>query len=731
VGKKKKFGATPAWVALGLGGAVALHSMVPDSTRGLFLRGQQLENLGQYRLALRAYRVLTKLHPESPWAAQALNRQAAILVALGRDSGDVSQLREAMNLYREVAHKYPTSPFAGEALIFAGDIAFMDLKDWSAAKAIYADLLDRFPGSPEYASQATVKLGRVALAQRDREGARKWFQNVLLNYPKLAERCAEAQFHLGVLYETLWNDPQHKQWARNAYQATFKLYPQSIYAGQAKDRLGLLFFDEASRTPSSRRVLVNVPPISDDILAGDEGTQDTSTAGTDLLDSDAQNGSMGTALRLLLASRGLDVDEVVLRGWSLRPFVAGLDPAQPGRVVGAASTSDWERVLDCAGLRYVPSSGGKAGEALRDLQKELDLARPPLLFNGRWSLAVGYDSSRGLVFLQSQGARIERVSTSELAKTWDVDAPIGSHFAIIGAWAAGEKPLLPDKAGAGWPSRFEVTPTPRALDDPVPTPAPTATPLPGLDTATYQYTLPALSMQAAHARAMSRASNLLARPSAGRVLLGAEALEALANAFDNAARRSQVLEARPSVANSEHSTSGQKSEPGSSELPARASSGAPDGESPLPASEGVSGTQPQPAPKTQPQSSPTQPNAPNPAPNRPVPVDGAAQRAQGLRAWFDEPLSAWLQARRDGAAFCAIAAEQNHKPEWQRASDELKASISALEGARAAMPQPQALQLAPGQNELPEPTRAALREVARLLRQARDSERRAASLMRQ
>ncbi len=721
---KKKWGTAPGWLALGLGGAVALHSLLPDSTRGLFLRGQQLEILGQYRLALRAYRVLTKLHPESPWAAQAFNRQAAILLALGRGSGDVGQLRAAMSQYRDVARKYPTSPFAGEALLFAGDIAFTDLKDWGAARAIYEELLDRYPGSREYASQATVKLGRVALAQRDRESARKWFQSVLLSYPQLPERCAEAQFHLGVLYETLWSDPEHKQWARNAYEATFKRYPQSIYAGQAKDRLGLSFYDEASRTPSSRRVLIDVPPISDDILAGDEGAQATSTSGVDLLGSDAGSGSIGTALRLLLSSRGLDTDEVVLRGWSLRPFVAGLDPAQPGRVVGAASASDWERVLDCAGLRYVPSSGGKAGEALRDLQKELDMARPPLLFNGRWSLAVGYDSSRGLVFLQSSGARLESVSTTELAKTWDVDAPIGSHFAIIGAWATGEKPqVLPDKAG----SRFEPTPAPRSLDDPLPsvTPAPTATPLPRLDTATYLYALPRLSMQAAHARAMSRASNLLARGSAGRVLLGAEALDALATAFENAARAAQVLESRAQAPRP------QPGEPGPSELPARASAGAPESDSPLPLSENAVDAPLQPVP-TPAQPSPPRPGAAKPQPNRPPEPDGALaiQRALELRAWFDEPLSAWLQSRRDAAAFCARAGEQSHRPAWQQAADELKASVAALEKARDFMPRPAALQLAPGHNELPEPTRAALRQAARLLRQARDAERRAAALLR-
>ena len=86
-----------------------------------------------------------------------------------------------------------------------------------------------------------------------------------------------------------------------------------------------------------------------------------------------EGSSLWNAMRLLLASRGLDVDEVTLRGWSGRPFAAGLDPSQPARVA-EASGSDWERIAAIAGLRYLPLSGGNANQALRDLQEELDRA---------------------------------------------------------------------------------------------------------------------------------------------------------------------------------------------------------------------------------------------------------------------------------------------------------------------------------------------------------------------
>ena len=746
---KKKWSMAPAWVGLSLGGALALHSLVPDSTRGLFLKGQQLENLGQFQNALRLYHVISNRHPNSPWAAQALNRQATILSSLGRNSGDTTQLRQAMSLFRDVAQKYPTSTFAADALVSAGNIAFADLRDWQSAEALYEELLARFPGSREYASQATVKLGRVALEREDRENARKWFQAVLLRYPQVRERCAEAQYHLGVAYETLWKDKEHKQWAHNAYEATVNRYPQSIFAVSARERLGLLFYDEASRTPASRRVLIDVPGVPDDILPADVGVaKGVASAGAPDFLNPSDPASMVMALRLLLAARGLDVDEVSLRGWSLRPFVSGFDPAQPGRVVRAGN-SDWENVLLSAGLRYSPSSGGKAGEALRDLQRELDMARPPLIFNGRWSLAVGYDSSRNLVSLQSRGARIETVSTKELARAWDVDAPIGGRFAIIGAWAPGEKPQsLPAKASPALRSRFDATPTPGplSLDAPKqaaePTPLPTATPLPRQDTATYEYALPALALRSAHERAMSRGAALLSRPGQGSVLLGAQALDALARAFENASRpaRQVLVESRSPIEPPQPQDRPSTDAPNPEDIPVRASEGALEGDSPLPSGESstLEGEQPTPlAPQSL---------GPPPAGARPgesgtgsgagrvqkklvlVPNVGAARRAVELKAWFGAPLSAWLESRRDAIAFCERAGEQNNNVRWQQAANELKASTTALEGARAAMPPN--FQLAPGQSELDVATRASLSQVAALLRQARDAERRAASLLR-
>jgi TolA-binding protein len=763
LGKKKWKGAAPAWAAAGVAGVVALRSLVPDSSRGLFLKAQRLENSGQFRLALRHYAVLSDRHPDSAYAPRALERRAAILASLGRSSGDAATLRQAVALYRQLGEVYTTSSLAGEALVAAASIAFVDLRDWKEAKELYSELLARFPNSREYAPLAMVKLGRVALEQREREAARDWFQKVIQRFPKLAERGAEAQYHLGVAYETLWKDKQHRQWASNAYEITVKRYPQSLFAANARERLGLLFYDQASRQPSSRRVLIDVPPIPDD----DTDAEDFPDA--------SDGGSLWSALRLLLASRGLDVDAVALRGWSLKPFAAGIDPQNPARVV-AVSSSDWENILAGAGLRYLPVSGGKASESLRDLQKELDLARPPLLFHGRWSLAVGYDSDRNLVFLQSRGARLESVSTAELARSWNVDAPIGNRFAMIGAWAPGEKPqVAPDRTIQSVRNRYDAKPGPRVLPDtppPVATPAPTATPLPRLDIATYIYALPPLSLEDANRRALRRGGARLAQGRLGRALLNAEALDFVAQALERAARPAATRPlGTPATSPRNLATPSPAKAPTASpaEVPAR-----------------VEG-EPTPAPQESPeldggfeeQSAPARgggdeqtrffqtgqarlrfsraagvervgaERAPavlfvqalsardrlkleantgaSPAPT-PAPATGA-RLALRLRPWFGEPLDAWILARRDAIAFCEQVGSRGGA-RGTEAARAMRDSILALEAARAALPRVGALRAQIGAREVDAPTRSGLLETARLLRAARDAERQAVALLR-
>ena len=391
--------------------ALLMRAMLPDPTADMFRKAKRMEDAGQYELALRHYAVLLSSHPNSSYAPEALAGTAAILAQMGRPDGDVFKLRRAVETYKKLADTYPSSLLAGDALSSAAAIALTDIKDLALAKTLYGELLERYASSRDYAPEAMVKLGRIALAQSDGDNAQMWFQRVLQRYPKQTERCAEAQYHLGVAYETLWPDAKHKQWAKNAYEATFKRYPQSVYASDAKERLGLLYYSDSSAgRPAARRVLIDVPSVPP-------------------LDLNDPSGMLG-ALRLALGARGLNVGEITLRGWTLTPFYAGYQASDPGQIVKLPD-AQWKNIVANAGLRYAPLSGGDSAGALRDLQRELDMAQPPLIFNGRWNLVVGYDSSRGTVFLQND-AQLETISARELAASWKTTSPIGGAFGMIG-----------------------------------------------------------------------------------------------------------------------------------------------------------------------------------------------------------------------------------------------------------------------------------------------------------
>ncbi len=654
--------------------ALLVRAMLPDPTADMFRKAKRMEDAGQYELALRHYAVLLSSHSNSSYAPQALEGTASILAQLGRPDGDVFKLRRAVETYKKLADIYPSSPLAGDALSSAGAIALTDIKDLALAKKLYAELLERYASSRDYAPEAMVKLGRIALMQSEGDTAQMWFQRVLQRYPKQTERCAEAQYHLGVAYETLWPDAQHKQWAKNAYEATFKRYPQSIYASDAKERLGLLYYTDSAGRPAARRVLIDVPA-------------------TPPLDLKDDSGMLG-ALRLALGARGLNVGESTLRGWTLTPFYVGYTASDPGQIVKLPD-AQWENIVATAGLKYAPLSGGDSAGALRDLQRELDMAQPPLIFNGRWNLAVGYDSSRGTVFLQN-GARIETIAARELAASWSVRSPIGGAFGMIGFGARGSRPTLTTQT-ARIEARLQATPAPQSLDgsDTAPTPAPTATPLPGQDTPTFIYELKPLSLKLAQQRALKRAVLLMKRPQTGRTLLNLEALSQIA-------RECQLLSRAPAVV-----PATEFAPPGFDDAPSRAQLPTPDEDL-----NALPGATPAPTATTQPAT--------------PLAMQRNNGRiARGLLEWFGGPLDNWITARRGAAAFCDQAANDLGSKSLQNAARQFRQAIVHLETSRAILPARSRLDDA----QLDAATRRAFAQVAREMNAAFEAEKSATAAM--
>ncbi|MBW3637305.1 MAG: hypothetical protein KY445_12725 [Armatimonadetes bacterium] len=613
----------------GLAGAAATVAFLlflrviwsPDPAQSLFARAQRLESAGQIPLALRHYALISDTHPESFYAARALLRQGDLLAERGRQNGDKGALQSAVSAYARLAKAYPSDPLATEALLDAGRVAAENLGDRAAAKGFYNLLLQKSGSRSDAAATATLKLGRLALDERDGKTAQTLLQLVLRQWPNLTDRAAEAQFHLGVAYETLFKNPE---WATRAYDATIARYPSSTWANDARVRLGLsVFSDTKGRRPARRVFIETRRPLPDDGGA---------------------TGSLWASLRPILAAHGIEADDATLRGWSLMPFYAGFDPKNPSRIVKAPFDA-FENVLANAGLMLTVKHGGKEAEALKDLSDEIDAEHAPLVYfeekgKGTWALAVGYDSDRGEVMLLSRGARFDTLAAKSFAAMWKAPSSFGSPYTMISVLPAGAK----------------ARPNPSLTPTPLPTPLPGQTPAPALLTPpSFVWQLPQLSAKNADRRALQRASALLLRPRQGEFFLNAEGLSLLAGELKKIARVRVEVRVVPTP------------------LPTPTPFPTP---TPLPAdpSEPESPYAPAVTPTPLPTAVPSVSFVPLQNRN-----DGA--RARSLLSFLEAAAREWAVRRREGALWLDGAANRLNDPEIKGAAAALRASAEALDEA--------------------------------------------------
>jgi TolA-binding protein len=678
--------------------------LVPDpGGKLLFARAQSLEARGLIQPALRQYTLLAEAHATSPYAAQALLRAGDLMVDLAR-AGDTPQFTAAVATFDRLATTYPQHLLAGAALLRAADILTNDLRSPAQAREIYNRVLEEYPNNREYAAEAMLRLGHVAQDERNGITAQSWFQRVLQRYPSETQRSAEAQFRLGQTYETLFTNKDHELWARNAYDATIKNYPSSVWASKAKERLGLMVWVDIA--PRERRVLIETKPLPD------EGTEADSLLG---------------AIRMVLAARGVVVNDTVLRGWGMEPFFAGYSPRNQSLVV-APPFEAWENVVANAGLAYQQRNGKDAKDAARLLQYELDDAHATLVYTGKWRLVAGYDSARNEVQLQSRGAQYDTETAAELATQWKQRSPLGSPFGLLSFHTPGEVARL--KAAPASIDRVQEpgAPAPPAEQgngrkaQPANTPKPVEPRLSPLAAPTFVYKLEPLNERNAHRRAIRQAATWMKRPrDADGNLLNLAALHALSGAMQRLATR-EVQPSKPDA----------PLPPPTGQLPVRAQennafesgntgdvTASPDGTAtPIPAADGVSAPVTPPAVET--------PSAPPRVPSAATPGVDKVQRARALIGWRGAPLQRWVAARRQAAAYLDTAAVRLRQPSLRRAADEFRNAVTALENAANVLPAANALGT---DGVLNERARRAFEMAAREIERARLAETRATDLM--
>src|SRR5690606_23383282 len=129
--------------------------------------------------------------------------QATILEGMARRSGKRFYFQQAIELYQQVSQRYSNNPLAGQALLHGAELSSEDLSDYTQAMSLYQQVIGKYPRNTDYVSQATLAMGRIALAQKNAPLAQKYFQKVLDNFRIFPDRCAEAQYQTGVVAETL------------------------------------------------------------------------------------------------------------------------------------------------------------------------------------------------------------------------------------------------------------------------------------------------------------------------------------------------------------------------------------------------------------------------------------------------------------------------------------------------------------------------------------------------
>lgn len=447
--------------------------LTPDAAASHFYRAQQLRDAGQEQQALRLYELIVKTHPRSAFAPLSLQQEGEILTAQARRSGDRALFREAIVVYLRLAEQYSSHSAGGEALLSAGSIAINEVRDSKIATRCYQRLLEKYAGNSDYVSEATLRLGRIALQNGDGKKAQELLRRVLQEYSRFPERAAEAQYHLGVVAETL---VRNKSAARSAYEATIRKWPRSVWASDAKERLGMMAYTDGRSTRPSRRVLLEigaVPPPRDSSLAA--------------------------ALRVIMAARGLEISDAVWRGWSLAPFRAGYAPDSPNRAVSGDAA--WETVAANAGLVYSRKGVRQSAEAIELLRDELDAGHTPLIDADGWLLVTGYDSARNQVFVRRKGNSAETMSSKELVGKWRG----GGEYSLLSFHMPNER----------------LSAVVHKTD--------TGNGAPDLLAPQYLYKMPSLSRRDAHRRTLRRAAALMRRAREDGVLLNLEALRAIRN----------------------------------------------------------------------------------------------------------------------------------------------------------------------------------------------------------
>ncbi len=232
---------------------------VSGSAREMMDKAQAMEQGGNLKGAVKAYRSLVRRHPHDKLAPDALYRSAQL-------QEQTHDLAKAAQAYAVLAEKFPKSNYfeqAIEGLFRIGDIFLAGHKvrllgipfksSMDQAAKIFESIIHVAPYGT-YSARAYFNLGRAREKEGSNEAALVAYQNVVEKFPndKLA---IDAQYQIGYIWSKATQsgtyDPNAANKAKTGFQDFLYRYPHSEKAAQARDNLKKV---EHQQTSSSYQI---------------------------------------------------------------------------------------------------------------------------------------------------------------------------------------------------------------------------------------------------------------------------------------------------------------------------------------------------------------------------------------------------------------------------------------------------------------------------------------------
>lgn len=140
----------------------------PYRPQSLFLLGESLMNLGEYREAIQVFGQVIKDYPQQDTLRQRAEYETAQAYLLfGQESEGERRLADFIT-------RYPDSTLAPDVIFWLGE-SFLTKKDFQMARKYFERLIRNYPDY-ELAPEAFLKIGQIAIQEGDWEMARRSFK---------------------------------------------------------------------------------------------------------------------------------------------------------------------------------------------------------------------------------------------------------------------------------------------------------------------------------------------------------------------------------------------------------------------------------------------------------------------------------------------------------------------------------------------------------------------------